>query len=1269
MRRLLIISASVAGALAALVVLAWVLVFYTPPGRTMLKGVIESALGGALNSTVTVGALGGSLPGHITLEDVVLADEQGPWLTAQRAEVRWRPFDYLRNRITVDDAALTGAHILRDPPGGEPAPEDEARQIRVVDNAPVIDIKTLTINAMRVDVNGAARRLDGAGALELDGPEISLRLTLTSDGGDHADIAFEKSPRADRFFLDAALNAEPGGAIATLLGLNGPLSLIAASDGGVAAAELKLEGTIGYYGGVELTAKGDLANFTGADIDLRFAPGERLAHIGELAEPVSLRAQYDSNEDGGALTIGSLTSSIGEIDGGLLWLAPKGFVEHLTAKLSINLAEGYQPTIQSLAGPTLLLDGELTWRREDYGVKAVVTGASTTLTVESGVTDLRRTLAGDMTLTVAPDEAASPALQNGLTLTARLDADFGAEAVFDAAKLTTGDGSRYSGGGAYGFRDKSLALTGDFVVTPSFAARLAPGVAPAGDFAGDIDLSGPLTRFTLKTAFETPQLRINDSALPAMSVEAALSGLPKLPTGDVSARARDGGPRRLDAQLRSSEDGTIRIPRLDYAGRGFELDGSGRIEPDRQTLNLDLAYKGEDGAEPWPGFLVAGDLKATGVLSRDDALNKMTATAGSLQFNSIAVEGLSLTAEGPPGAVNIELASNRLSTPQTGALVDLSATAQLDARTAPKLTLTVFEALIQETQARLTAPARISFEDGVAIDNLRLAYGRNGAIAVDGAFSDTRWRAGAQLEQVNIPNADGQISLTLDLDTNRKTPASGEFHLRSLLLKEEEASIHGSFAWDGVALRITDNNEDPSLDMDVRLPARLLKSPSLSIDTSGQLSGEIHYGGDFEAVAAYLPPVVQTIEGDLTVDFALAGTLAEPSLSGGAKLTDGAYTEIESGFSLAGLHAEATADYGGAGSTIEFSGGARGAGQERNDAITFKGGLTVGDTSNLDLVVKLDRAELAAHPINNLRANGEITVGGALNALVARGDISITELDAEIATPENTGLVNIDVIALNKDAAATEPEGTEAPRKSGLAFTIRISADDRIFIRGRGLESEWSAEVSAVNGREEPLILGDLTLRRGWLDFSGRRFDLTRGSVAFDRLATNNPLLDIRAEHETSDGVTAAIVISGRALDPKVELTSIPALPSEDVMALILFGKPAGELSPFESLQTAEALASLSGVGPFGGEGITGRLRRTVGLDLLNVDIDPENGGGSLTVGKYVADGFFVSASQDAEGRNGSVRVKYEITDNITVETEIEQTGDQTVSANWKKDF
>ena len=100
------------------------------------------------------------------------------------------------------------------------------------------------------------------------------------------------------------------------------------------------------------------------------------------------------------------------------------------------------------------------------------------------------------------------------------------------------------------------------------------------------------------------------------------------------------------------------------------------------------------------------------------------------------------------------------------------------------------------------------------------------------------------------------------------------------------------------------------------------------------------------------------------------------------------------------------------------------------------------------------------------------------------------------------------------------------------------------------------------------------------------------------------------------------------------------------------------------------ALASLGGIGPFGGAGgVTSSIREAVGLDLLNIDVDPENGGGSLTVGKYVADGFFVSATQDAQGESGAVRVEYEITDNISVQTEVRQDGDQTYSANWKRDF
>lgn len=1274
MKRVGVISLYALAALAALVAIVWIGVFYTPPGRQLLEEIIEEQLGGALNSRADIGAITGAPPGHIVATDIQLMNDNGaPWLTAERLELRWRPLALLRKRIFADDVTLTHAQLLADPPEGEQKDDDDARQIRILDSLPRITVKAFTIDNFETAINGAQHKLSARGSLHLDGPDIAIFLNAESDtGADQTAIAFAKSPETERFTLDASIFADTGGAIASLLGLNGATELRASGDSPVNEAVITIDGNVGYYGAISAELAGSFDNFDGADINAVIEPGERFDGVGELAGPVSISARYDASKDGGAMTVKGLSTVFAEIEGHLYWRAPRGFVERLNVDLNTVLAEDYQPTVQEIAGRELNIKGALDWRRNDYRLDATIAGPLATLTVEDGRTDLRNVISGNTRLNAVARDDSEFWLQNGITLTTQLDINFDDAVRLNEAVGTTGDGSRFSGNVAYGLEDDALAVNGDLLLTPAFAELVLPGMSPQGNIAGDIELSGPLDRFTLKTALEAPALNVKDGALPPMNITAALSGLPRLPNGEISARASNNAPRRLSAQLRASEDGTIRIPALIYGGRGFALDGSAQINPDRQTVNLDLKYEGEDDAEPWPGVKAQGAATAKGVLSRDGALNRMNATADSFAVNDFTVSGLNLTAEGPPGAVRIRVEAAQFESPQTGLASDIAISGVANASGKPTLALNRFEAILQDNEARLTEPAHFDFSDGVAIDNLRLAWGRNGAIALDGAFSATQWRADAQVNNVTIPGADGQITGRFDLDTSRqKVPARGDFTLRSLLLNQEAASLSGRAVWNGETLRLTDLEEDEKLQLDVRLPALLTRAPKLSVDTSGALSGRVRYDGDMQAIAAYLPPVLQTIEGGLTANFAISGTFAEPDLSGRARLTNGAYTEIESGFSLAGLHVEAEAAYGGGESQIDFKGGARGAGQDRADTIAFNGDMNFGENSALNLTVTLDGAELAAHPINQLRADGEVKINGPLSGLKAEGDIAISELDAEIITPESTGLVDIEVVSLDGTDGAPPADLTSAPPDNGLDYDIRISADDRIFIRGRGLESEWSADVHAVKGREEPLVLGDMSLRRGWLDFSGRRFDLTRGAIEFDRQQANNPRLDIRAELDAGDGVTAAIVVSGRADEPEIELTSTPTMPSEDVMSLILFGKPAENLSALESLQTAQALASLGGIGPFGGGGggVTGKLRRAVGLDLLNVDIDPENGGGSLTVGKYVAEGFFVSASQDAQGRKGSVSVKYEITDNITVETELEQEGDQTVSANWKKDF
>ena len=1273
MRRVAIIFAAALAGLSALAAAGYGFLFHTGAGRGFLLTQIENQLGAALNSEAEIGALNGAPPRVVKLDDVTLKADGDTWLTIAQLEIRWRPFSLLSGAVRVDSFSVANARLLSAPPDGEDAEDnDEPLSIRLPRDLPTIDAERIEIVNLTAMIAGAEQRLDGMGAVKMGGRRLNARVNLTSEQDrDIADVTLNLDPDAGRIFIDALVAAKPGGVIANLAGFEAPHFIEVNSDSPVQDADIRIDATLGDYGALGATINADLENLTGADAALLFTPGDALNGAPEFSTPLAANLRVEERANGGALIIRMLNSAVGDITGEAVWRNRGRFVQRLTAELNAALDDNYRPEprnalLQYYIGSDVALTGALERAGDGYALEATLGSGETRLSLTDGRTDLRRTLTGDAALTLPRVEAAPAPLSLGGEATAIIDLTLNENIALRSFLLRIGDRSSVAGEGRYSFNSQILSFLGDVEAAPALIESLVPSVSAENALSGDFELSGAIERLTLDAQITTPALSMNENSVPPLTVRAALAGLPSLPTGDITAEAQD-GQGRFNAQLRSSVDGAINIPTLSYAGAGFELNGSGALAPQRRGLIVDLTYNGENEASPWPGLILSGDLSARGVLSREGELNQLAISSNALSANDIAVTGLEITAEGPAGATRVQLSSRALTAPNAGSIKDLSADAAVNLEETIEVNLRAFEAVIADTQATLTEPALIRFADGVSLDNLRLAYGRNGLIALDGGASGNRWRAQAVLESVNIPQADGQISLSLDLDTDRQIPAAGSFRLRSLLTREQEAAISGDFLWNSESLIVSNEHAADALDMRIALPAQLVREPAIAVKTTGPLEGYARYQGDAQAIAAYLPPELQTLEGGIDLNFNLGGDTTAPEISGQAKIEEGQYTELQSGFALIGLHVEADASYNADGSVIAFSGGARGAGQTGGDTISLSGALNLNEASTLNLEVDFNDAVLSARPVTGLRTNGRIVIGGPVNAIEANGEISIEELNAEIITPEDTGLVDIEVVAYNSEAQAV-PADDAAPAPT-FDFNIALVADDRIFVRGRGLESEWSADITAVNDSGAPLLFGRMALRRGWLDFSGRRFDLTQGVIAFDRLSPNNPTLDIRAEHETGDGVTAIIAVSGRADAPSIELQSTPSLPSEDVMALVLFGKPAQELSAVESLQTAEALASLGGVGPFGGEGITGRLRQTLGLDLLNLDIDPENGGGALTVGKYVADGVFVSATQDAQGRNGSVRVEYEVTDNITVETELAQDGEQTVSANWKRDF
>jgi len=225
-----------------------------------------------------------------------------------------------------------------------------------------------------------------------------------------------------------------------------------------------------------------------------------------------------------------------------------------------------------------------------------------------------------------------------------------------------------------------------------------------------------------------------------------------------------------------------------------------------------------------------------------------------------------------------------------------------------------------------------------------------------------------------------------------------------------------------------------------------------------------------------------------------------------------------------------------------------------------------------------------------------------------------------------------------------------------------------VFLRGRGLESEWSGRFGITGPAEAPIIDGKLAVVRGQLTLLGKAFKLTRGQVTLPADAEVDPLLDLEAEHQ-GKSITATARITGRASNPSFALSSVPEYPRDEIVSRLLFEKSAGELTAVEAAQLAAAVAELSGVGG-GGGAFMDRFRNLLGVDVLS--LEAAKGGGpapAIGAGKYLSDDVYVGVQKDVGSEAGSVEVEVELTPNVSVQSGVESTGESDIGIEFKWDY
>jgi len=185
-----------------------------------------------------------------------------------------------------------------------------------------------------------------------------------------------------------------------------------------------------------------------------------------------------------------------------------------------------------------------------------------------------------------------------------------------------------------------------------------------------------------------------------------------------------------------------------------------------------------------------------------------------------------------------------------------------------------------------------------------------------------------------------------------------------------------------------------------------------------------------------------------------------------------------------------------------------------------------------------------------------------------------------------------------------------------------------------------------------PVPTGGLDLIRGHFNLGGKSLQFTKGNIAFDGSGLM-PVIDLEATHTSADGTSSTLAVTGTATAPQIKLSSSPYLPSDEVLAHLLYGTGTQNLSPMQAASLATSLAQLAGVGG-GGFGPLGGIRSALGLDELSV------GGGSgtssaptINAGRYLAPGVYVGAEQSAGGQGSKVKVEINLFKGLKANTTI----------------
>ncbi|MFC7053018.1 translocation/assembly module TamB domain-containing protein [Hansschlegelia quercus] len=413
------------------------------------------------------------------------------------------------------------------------------------------------------------------------------------------------------------------------------------------------------------------------------------------------------------------------------------------------------------------------------------------------------------------------------------------------------------------------------------------------------------------------------------------------------------------------------------------------------------------------------------------------------------------------------------------------------------------------------------------------------------------------------------------------------------------------------------------------------------------------------------------IDGQASFDVRVGGPTSAPRINGAGSLANGSYFNRAAGLQLKGMTASIAAN----GTNIEVR--SLKATTRNGGSISGSGRVAVNPDAGFPGEIRFNasNAEVVGTDIVTAITDADLRLQGPLaRRPVVTGTIRTRSVEIQIPDKIPARYTPLpDVRHQGAPKAVLKQYGSvnagKKTAKTQDAFVatldITVQANDRIFIRGLGMNAEAGAQIKITGTSAAPVPVGAFQLREGRSNISvlGHRLEFTRGAVAF--AGDLDPTLDFVAETQAKD-VTAQVLITGTASAPQITFGSNPTLPTDEVLARLLFNKASGELTPGQAISLAQAVAQYSGVGGGGGGPLEG-LRKGLGVDSLDIASGGGDGLFGLGIGRYISDNIYLGFSTGTTPEDTGVTLDVNLTDHIKARGQAGAAGNASagVAAEW----